>query len=202
MKPQIDKSASTRWDNSNASYKNYQSYIMSKGEKRFDLTMIDLLYVSNLKGGNASIHEDEERVNDKLKAYSEVLRKIEAKFKGKQLRKLNKNDCEELIDLLKVACNLTKEKETKIYGIGASYLSALMNAYFPYLIPILDRRMLINLGIVSNDDLVPSTKQVRNIENFYGALVKKSAELLRHDKDKTLRDIDREYFIQMLEYPL
>lgn len=58
------------------------------------------------------------------------------------------------------------------------------------------------MRLVKRADLVESTKQVRNIENFYGALVKKSAELLRHDKDKTLRDIDREYFIKMLEYPL
>lgn len=200
MIPQTDKRATTRWINSNVSYKNYQKYIMSKGEKRFDLTMTDLLYVSNFKGGNASIHEEEEIVNDKLKAYSKKLIEIHKMFGERGLSNLIEVECKELIDLLTDACNLTKQKETKIYGIGASYLSALLNAYFPNLIPILDRRMLINLRLVSNDDLVKSTKQIKNIEVFYGKLVERCAELLREGKGKTLRDIDREYFIRVLDY--
>ena len=154
MKPQTYNRASTQWINSNISYKNYQSYIKSKGERKFDLTMTDLLYVSNFKGGNASIHEEEEIVNDKLKAYSKKLIEIHKMFGERGLSNLIEIEYKELIDLLTDACNLTKQKETKIYGIGASYLSVLLNAYFPNLIPILDRRMLINLRLVSNDDLV------------------------------------------------
>ena len=81
-------------------------------------------------------------------------------------------------------------------GIGASYLSALLNAYFPSLIPILDRRMLINLRLVKKNDLYEN-KQIKNIENFYGKLVERSAELLNEGKGNTLRDIDREYFIRV-----
>ena len=200
MKPQTDKSATTRWNNSDVSYKNYQNYIMSKGEKRYHLTMIDLLYVSNFKGGNASIHEDEERVNHKLRAYSAKLIEINKIFGARDLSSLTGKECKELIDLLQVACNLTKEKETKIFGIGASYLSALLNAYFPNLIPILDRRVLINMRLVKNDDIAEWSKQIKKIETFYGALVEKSAQLLSEDKGRSLRDIDRVYFIRALDY--
>ena len=194
------KRATTQWINSDISYKNYQSYIINKGERKFDLTMTDLLYVSNFKGGNASIHEEEEIVNDKLKAYSKKLIEIHKMFGERGLSNLIEIEYKELIDLLTDACNLTKQKETKIYGIGASYLSALLNAYFPNLIPILDRRVLINMRLVKNDDLVKSTKQIKNIEVFYGKLVERCAELLREGKGKTLRDIDREYFIRVLDY--
>lgn len=196
----IDNRANTRWENSDTSYKNYQSYIISKSERKFNLTMLDLLYISNFKGGNASIHEDEISVNKKLEQYSKMLIKIDERFGEKELIDLSVEDCDELIEVLTEACNLTKERETKIYGIGASYLSALLNAYFPNLIPILDRRVLINLKLVSKADIVKSTKQIKNIERFYEKLVEKSAKLCQEGKDKTLRDIDREYFIRVLDY--
>ena len=67
--------------------------------------------------------------------------------------------------MIKRACDLTKMKtSTKIDGIGVSYLSALLNAYFPNLIPILDRRMLINLKLVKRADLVESTKQIKKLK--------------------------------------
>ena len=44
-----DKRATTQWDKSSISYKNYQSYIANKPQK-FELTLIDLLYISNFKG--------------------------------------------------------------------------------------------------------------------------------------------------------
>lgn len=79
-------------------------------------------------------------------------------------------------------------------------MSALLNAYFPNLIPILDRRVLINMKLVSKDDLVKSSKQIKKIEDFYPRLVRSFAELLKANNGKTIRDIDREYFIRELDY--
>lgn len=200
MKSQTDKSATTRWNNFNISYKNYQNYIVSKGENRLNLTLMDLFYVSNFKGGNASIHEEEEEVNKKLISYADMLKKINRRFGERRLRDLSDGECKKLISLIMDACALISKTETKIYGIGTSYLSALLNAYFPNLIPILDRRLLINMKLVSNDDLVPSTRQIRRIEDFYPSLVEKFRELSNVSGDKTLRDIDREYFVRELDY--
>ena len=50
----------------------YQAYISSKNQ-RLSLSIIDLLYVSNFKGGNASITEPEAMLGEKLQSYEKVL---------------------------------------------------------------------------------------------------------------------------------
>lgn len=109
MKPQTNKSATTRWINSDISYKNYQNYIKGKKKDRFNLTLIDLLYISNFKGGNASIHEEEEVVNEKLISYADMLKKIDEKLGNNELRDLSEGregECKELIGLIKDSCAL------------------------------------------------------------------------------------------------
>ena len=59
---ETDKRAIALWTNAARSLKNYQQYIDRKRTK-YELTLIDLLYISNFKGGNASIHEEEGIVN-------------------------------------------------------------------------------------------------------------------------------------------
>ena len=85
-----------------------------------------------------------------------------------------------------------------IKGFKYSYLSALLHAYFPNLLPILDRRILINLDLVTSDNL-DTLNQVKKIEEHYGSLVYKFREILLKDKTKSIRNIDYEYF--KLELP-
>ena len=64
-----NNAAISKWNKSLVSYDNYQIYIKQKRE-RFDLKLIDLLYISNFKGGNSTINEKEISVNQKLISYS------------------------------------------------------------------------------------------------------------------------------------
>lgn len=176
---------------SNVSLINFQNHINRKND-RFALTLVDLLYVSNFKGGNSTINEDENLLSVKLNKYSARLRHIDLLFSNKILAELSAKEyvslCQEIQHLLEL-CN---NEECAIDGFKASYLSGLLHAYFPQLIPILDRRLLINLGIVSAHDLLDNG-QVRSIEHFYPALLDKLRHLSRLE-GKTLREIDQEYF--------
>jgi hypothetical protein len=193
----IDKKSNTQWTKASISYLNYQEYIKKKGEDKFALTLIDLFYISNFKGGNATINENENMVLQKLKSYSSILSEIEKKFKNKKLSDLDIVELNQLIDLVNSICELTNKKtSTKIDGFSDSYLSALLSAYFPKLIPILDRRILINLNIVKNKD-VNKQGQVKNIRSFYPELLLKIKELSIL-KNMEIREIDRELFIKKL----
>ncbi|MCA4898257.1 MAG: hypothetical protein ACK514_03015 [Bacteroidota bacterium] len=189
----IDKKATTQWEKAAVSYTNYAKYIQSKADK-FELTLVDLLYISNFKGGNSTINEDEFIAKTKLKKYSKALREIEAEFSSRNLAELNDKEVKELIEKVKTLCYLTKKNtDSKIDGFSISYLSALANCYFPNLLPILDRRVLINIGIVTRQE-IDKQGQIIDIERFYEPLIlemrKKSSS-----ENKTLRQIDKELFV-------
>lgn len=192
----IDKRAKTRWEKSAISFDNFQNYIKQK-ENKFHLTLIDLLYISNFKGGNATMNEEEKIIEKKLKSYSKILSDIESKFGDKNLSDINEIELKELYGLIHNICSLThKKSEVKIDGFSVSYLSALLNAYFINLIPILDRRILINLNLVGIGD-ISKNGQVKNILNFYEQLIVRMQEISRKSK-KSIRDIDKEYFINKI----
>ena len=189
----IDKKATTQWDKAAISYNNYSKYIDSKTDK-FELTLIDLLYISNFKGGNSTINEDELRIKDKLKTYSQALREIEAEFGSRKLVDLNEIEINKLTEKVKVLCSLTKKNtESKIDGFSVSYLSSLLNCYFPNLLPILDRRVLINLGLVTDLD-INKQGQIIDIERFYEILINKMKEKSLRE-NKSIRQIDKELFV-------
>ena len=196
-KNNIDKKAENKWKKANNCYENYQNFIKGKTD-RFELTLIDLLYISNFKGGNATIGEKEQEVNEKLLAYSEKLRKISKTFKSKKLSQLTDPEIKKLVGYIESVSDLTEKENTKIDGFGPSYLSALLSAYFPRLIPILDRRVLLNLKVVDKNDL-NSQDQVKKIGKFYGELIQKIAKLAKKNTLKTIRNIDREIFIKKIE---
>lgn len=188
-----DKKATTQWDKAAKSYKNYINYIAKKADK-FELTLIDLLYISNFKGGNATINEDELELNIKLIAYSSELRTLESKFGLRKLVDLNDDELNELIEKVHSICSLTrKTNDNKIDGFSISYLSALLNVYFPDLLPILDRRVLINFDIVSIVD-INKQGQIIDIERFYEKLIFKMRDKARIE-NKSIRQIDKELFI-------
>ena len=83
-----------------------------------------------------------------------MLKAIEDAFNLKELSQLSNEEIMELISKVNIICNLThKDTNTKIDGFSVSYLSALLSSYFPNLIPILDRRVLMNLNLVVKDDI-------------------------------------------------
>lgn len=135
-----------QWQKANISYQNYLNYIRRK-EKKFELTYVDLLYVSNFKGGNASINEDENSVNGKLKEYSKHLTVISQEFGKKYLKDLPNEELESLKNKASSFIKLTLSNSTSIDGFRCSYASAMLHFHFPNLIPILDRRVLNGVGI-------------------------------------------------------
>jgi hypothetical protein len=50
----VDTRATTNWENANLAFILYQGYIASKADS-YALSATDLMYISNFKGGNASI---------------------------------------------------------------------------------------------------------------------------------------------------
>ena len=114
MTPTKDKKASNRWEKSNISYFNYQNYIEKK-TNRFKLTLVDLLYVSNFKGGNATINESENIIDFKLESYSKIIQSIEREFKESELASLNPQQINKLTLFIDKICALTlKTSENKI----------------------------------------------------------------------------------------
>jgi hypothetical protein len=61
------------------------------------LTLIDLLYVSNFKGGYATINEPEEIISKKLFVYGQLFKEINERFANKNLNNLDNNEITELI---------------------------------------------------------------------------------------------------------
>lgn len=192
----IDQKALTRWNSANLSFENYLKYIDKKSNTdRLGLTLIDLLYISNFKGGNSSIHEDEDGVNLKLEKYSELLKKIDQKFNSKSLVDLSENELNILIQLVENMFELTESSETKIYGFSISFLSALICAHFPNLIPIIDRRVLNGFGMKNLK--LNSSQQVTNMKDLFPDLIKKMQTILKEaNEKKSLRDLDKELFIK------
>lgn len=188
----IDTKALRQWNKSSISYENYQDFL-DKKKDRYKLTIIDLFYISNFKGGNATINEPEKVILKKLINYSNLLFNIKSHFEEKKLVELNKSEIEILITNVNKILELAgKTNENKIDGFGISFLTALMNSYFPNLIPILDRRVIINLGLVSTLDIYKSG-QIKNIEKFYPKLIKVTAKNCRKH-NLTLREFDQKTF--------
>ena len=188
------RNPNTTWDMLDHAMAHYQTYISTK-KQRNTISIIDLLHVSNFKGGNASITEPETTLGNKLKSYDKVLAEIAKKFNGNLLTQLNEQETNELIALCNNVSDLTKAKETKIRGFGASYASALLSAHFMDLVPVLDRRILNGAGIEVEYN---NQKQVKDIAQHYGVLIKFCRAELQRRKQLTLRELDKEWFIKAL----
>jgi len=185
-----DKRALTQWNKSDVSYQNYIGYIEEKPNK-FELSIIDLFYIKNFKGGSATINEPKGIIKTKLVRYSNLLKQIGEKFSGKKLNELNDSEENELIELAKEGLDLvTPKNESKIDGFSTSFLTTLFHFYFPNLFPILDRRVLNGLNMIGESDL-DSQKQVKNIQSFYPKLIK---EFRLQTVNKSIRELDKELF--------
>ena len=186
-----DQKASNQWTKSDKSYQNYMRFIHAK--QNYQITFIDLLYVSNFKGGSATINEEEEIVNNKLKNYSVLFSEIKDRFSSSILCEMTPSDTVILIDLANKAIGLTDvSSSSKIDGFGVSYLTTLLHFYFPNLLPILDRRVLHGLNLLKESD-ISSDKQIKDIKRFYPDVIK---AFQINTFDKAIRKFDEELFIK------
>lgn len=193
-----DKGAETRWLNARHAYNYYQSYINSKRDKHL-LTVVDLLYVKNFKGGASTITEPQEELHDKLQVYSKSLNDLLILYDGTFLQHFSKEEVNELSDqCFKFIC-LTKNDSLRIRGFGVSFASALLNAYLPNVVPILDRRVLNGMGNMHVSTNLSG--QVKNIENHFRDLILYFHKTLSNGANRTLEDLDFELFKKHLEYP-
>lgn len=187
-----DNRALSKWNKSEISYQNFSQYIKNKPNK-FKFTIIDLLYVSNFKGGNSTINEKETEIELKLKSYEDILKEIDKAFSSKKLCQTTEKELTKLIDFSKRVIEFSVSKgENKIDGFSVSYITTLLHFYFPDLYPILDRRVLNGLKLITEKD-IDKLGQVKNIHEYYPTLITKFREL---NNNKSIRDLDKEYFIK------
>lgn len=184
----------TTWEMLNVAMAYYKDYI-GKKDDRCSVSVIDLLYVSNFKGGNASITEPIESLKEKLKYYEYQLKAIDKLFKEKVLSSISDVEKEILIDLCTGFLYLTEKEDSSIRGLGPSYASALLAAHFIELIPVLDRRALNGAGIDVEKD---KQGAVKKISSHYASLINSFVEELRRAPGMKLRELDKKWFIKEL----
>ena len=184
-----------RWENLNVALENYRLYLNRKQGTK--LSIIDLLYISNFKGGNASITEEEASIKGKLPEYDKQLNLIREAFGNAELRDLSEASLKLLIERVEETLQLAFSEKTCIRGFGPSYLSALLHVHFPDLIPILDRRVLINSGRVKRGD-VHRNLQIKDIASHAEKLIR-WFHLELQGRSESLRDMDRLLFIRALD---
>jgi hypothetical protein len=184
----------TTWQMLDVAMSHFQAHIASKSD-RCALSIIDLLHVSNFKGGNASITEPVQTLAVKLKHYESILKKLEKGFASHTLVDLNDKQTETLKSLCNDFLKLTEDPTTAIRGFGPSYASAILAAHFIDLVPVLDRRVLNGAGIKVQSD---SQHQVKNIAAHYSALISAFRQELRRAPRVPLRQLDRRWFSKPL----
>ena len=191
----MDQRALNRWTKARTPYGYLRSHVLQKEKaERYRLTLIDLVLVSNFKGGSATIAEPPDCLERKLEAYADKLSQIGKEFGQKrlpQLRGCSEQDLTKLIELASGFCQLARSPDTKIDGFGPSFATALLNVNFPHLLPILDKRGLSGADIqnVQTD----TQGQVIGIESHYPDLIRYFHERSKMDS-KTLEEIDKEIF--------
>jgi hypothetical protein len=191
--------AINRWEKARKAYEYAQRYIIKKSDK-YNITEIDLVLVSNFKGGSASICEPIDSAQKRLLQYSEKLKEIAKHFGTENLSTLSKERLEKLVEMAFSFIKLTKEAATKINGFGPSYASALLNIYFPELLPIIDRRVLNGAMIDGAQfaDLNVKSGQVDEIEKHYKDYITYCYNRLRKSSH-SLETLDRELFSAELQ---
>ncbi len=183
----IDEAAERRWQKARHSYGYYQAYIESKPDT-YRLGLLDLLYVGNFKGGQATTSEPAGSLRRKLEVYTEALRSIHNDFGARTLRELNNGELGTLINQCDEFLGLTLVPGTHIDGVGASYASALLHFHFPDLLPILDSRVLVGAGIV------PADADEQADAHHYPELLTYTHTRLAANQNMSLTELDRELF--------
>lgn len=192
----IDPQAENRWDRANHAYEHYHRFIAAKPNP-YVLTFADLAFVKNFKGGMALIAEPVDTFAAKLRVYQDALNAcaIIPAFACSFSNMDNADYCRVKKAIVAFA-TLPTETASHIAGFGSSFASALLHFYFPKIVPILDKRALNGSRV--HGLRKPSGKIVTNILPLYSALIDAFHARLQQDKRLTLRDLDREWFIERL----
>lgn len=190
--------ATKQWEKARIPYGYLRSHILQKSdEDRYWIALIDLLLVSNFKGGSATIAEPPNCLECKLMKYGVKLSEIGEKFDQKKLAELNEEELTVLITLAKDFCQLTRNHCTKIDGLGPSFASALLNANFPCLLPILDKRGLSGADV--QNVKTNSQGQVIGIEDYYPDLIRYYYSRVVQEPSMTLEKVDKDIFVKELK---
>jgi hypothetical protein len=181
-----------RWDKLNFAFEYLLQFISLKpAEARYEINSVELALVSNFKGGNNSVAEPLLNLGDKLPQYNRQLSGLAKLIAGRDLRQI------QTIDRLGAEASeflgLTAHANTKIAGFGPSYASALLAAYFPQTLPIVDRQVLRGAEI---DHDVDGSGQVVSIANYYPMLLRRFRDELEGRPRVSVRELDREWFIR------
>jgi len=191
--------ASTQWDKAQHAYDHYQQFIASKRD-RFSLSFTDLVYVTNFKGGSATIREPVASFVAKLNIYEKVLRSFDADPAfGLTLSTIPSNDYNRVRCLMVHFVTLPVMPASDIDGFGSSFASALLHFHFPLVAPILDKRALNGSGVPGLQ--VNGANTVTNLLALYPALIDACRARLQQQSTLTLRELDRMLFIEELKIP-
>lgn len=185
--------AITNWKNANLAFILYQDYIASKAD-RFVLSATDLMYISNFKGGNASVSGTTSEIAQKLDPYSGILEKIDRTFGYRSLSSLSNQEIDSLVALCAESFSILDANRIK--GFSHSYWSAMLCAYFPALLPILDRWIVTNLGIPNEKD---SQGQVKDLQQHYPEVIRRFHQRLLKEQGLSVRELDKRLFIDRPE---
>jgi hypothetical protein len=96
------------------------------------------------------------------------LKDINKTFGGKTLRSLTHPEVESLVSLCVESFSILDANRIK--GFSHSYWTAMLCAYFPDLLPILDRWVVTNLGIPHQKD---SQGQVKDLKQHYPEVIRR-----------------------------
>lgn len=187
-----DTRAANKWKKLRNAYEYATSHILTKKGNIYAIDRIDLVLISNFKGGNASIAEPMNQIEEKLIKYTAELSRIGNEFKKRKLQELDKLELNKLCIFASSFLNLTLTESTRIDGFGPSYASALLNIYFPDLLPILDRRVLLAAG--APNIKMNSQLQVDKIEKHYPWLIRYSQKRLQKNRKLTIGQLDCQLF--------
>jgi len=157
---------------------------------------LDLLFIRNFKAGNASVTEPPDALKVKLRAYGSALRAVHHAFPSRALSTLAAKELATVIKLADKTLKLATDPSTSIAGFGPSYVSALLAAFFPRLLPVLDRRVLNGADIPVE---LTTQNQVIFIQEHYGTLIRKFHQILQAEPNLELRELDRRWFTVPLQ---
>ena len=177
------------------SYEYLCQFIKSKSVPS-DLSLLDLLLVSNFKGGNASIAEPIVSLEKKLVHYSRTLAGLRERYGDLELKNVSESNLDTLVSDGESFLYMTLHANSRISGFGPSYASALLNAHLPNVFPIIDRRCLSGADIQNVE--VNSQGQVKRIERYFGSLIRFYWSYLQRHPDRLLETIDKELFSKRL----
>ncbi len=195
----IDNRAVTNWGRAQHAYEHYQSFIAAKPDK-YALAFADLAFVKNFKGGSAFIDEPVATFAPKLRPYEDALRACAADTAfALTLSTVPDSDYIRVRNIITAFAALPETPASDISGFGSSFASALLHFYFPLLVPILDKRALNGSGVRGLQ--VDRYNNVTNLLSLFPALIDNCRTRLQQNQQLTLRELDRQLFIEQLRTP-